>query len=206
MTTQSDRDSEGRLAAATAKVTDVAGQARDAAGQAYGTAVERVGDAYSTARESAGDALATARDKAGDAIATARDGATDALALVREKAGDAYSAALDRATTASKATTDGLQANPMIALIGGLAVGAIAGALLPRSEREATLLAPLGSRMADLAKLAAIAAKDAGLGALGDAGISRDGAKAQIDKLLETALGAAKAASGAAADAVRKPE
>ena len=203
MTTQSDSD--GRLATATAKVAEVAGQARDVAGQAYGTAVEHVTDAYTSARDTAGDALVTAREKAGGAIATARDGATDTLALVREKAGDTYAAALERATAATKATSDGVHANPVAALIGGLAVGVIAGVLLPRSEREATLLAPVGSRLIDLAKLAVVAAKDAGLGALGDAGISREAAKEQVDKLLDTALGAAKAASGAAADAVRKP-
>ena len=205
MTIPSDRDDEGRLAAATAKITEVAGQAREVAGQAFGTAVERAGDVYASARDTAGDTLSIVRDKAGDAIATARDGATDTLALVRGKAGDAYSAARERALTATKATSEGVQANPVVALIGGLAVGIVAGTLLPRSEGEAKLLAPLGSRLIDLAKLAAVAAKDAGLGALGDAGINRDAAKAQIDKLLDTTLGAAKAAGGAAADAVRKP-
>ena len=182
MTTSSESDS--RIAAAGAQVRDAAAQAREVAGQAYDTTVEKVGDIYSSAKETAGDLLSVAR----------------------EKAGDAYSSARVHAASASKATVEGVGANPVAALIGGLAAGAVAAALLPKSDREAALLAPLGAKLGDMAKLAANAAKEAGLSALDEHGISKASARGQVDKLFDTARDTLRSAGGAAADAVRKPD
>lgn len=117
------------------------------------------------------------------------DRVTAAYSAAREKAGDA-------------AETVG--ANPLAALLGGLAIGAIAGALLPRLAREKELLAPLGERISEAARAAIEAGKTAGKDALVESNLSTDALKTQVNKLVEQALDAASAASAAAANAARE--
>jgi ElaB/YqjD/DUF883 family membrane-anchored ribosome-binding protein len=112
-----------------------------------------------------------------------------AYASAREKAGEAAS---------------GIGANPVAAVIGGLAIGAIAGALLPRLEKEKELLAPIGERVNGAARAALEAGKTAGRDALGDAGFSGDALRGQVSKLVDQAISAAGAAGTAAATAARE--
>lgn len=101
---------------------------------------------------------------------------------------------------ASSATED-FAGNPLGVLVGGLAVGAIAGALLPRSNREKELLAPLGKRLGETARLATQAAREAGMSHLEEAGLTKDAARVQVKGLLEDVTKALSAAGGAAAKA-----
>lgn len=101
---------------------------------------------------------------------------------------------LDRAT-------DAAEANPLALVAGGLALGALVGALLPRSERERQLLAPVGAKIGTSFAAALEAAKDAGKAELADAGISRDAARDQVRGLIDGLLKAASSAGSAAAHA-----
>ena len=139
------------------------------------------------------------KDEEGGVTATLND----AYEKVSDTVVSAYAAARDRASGAAQTTATGIDANPLLALLGGLAMGAIAGALAPRSDKERELLAPVGGRIADAAKAALEAAKTAGTDALGEAGISQDNLRAQSSKLLEQLLKAAGAAGSAAAGAAR---
>jgi hypothetical protein len=112
----------------------------------------------------------------------------------------AYSVALDKAGGAAETVS----ANPLAALLGGLAIGAIAGALLPRLAKEKELLAPLGERISEAARAAIEAGKTAGKEALVESNLSTDALKAQVNKLVEQALDAASSASIAAANAARE--
>lgn len=125
----------------------------------------------------------------------------DAYEKVSDTVVSAYSAARDRASDAVHST--GMDANPVLALVGGLALGAIAGALVPRTEKEREMLAPVGGRIAEAAKAAFAAAKTAGTDALGDAGISQDNLRNQSAKLFEQLFKAAGTAGSAAVDAAR---
>lgn len=87
---------------------------------------------------------------------------------------------------------------PMAALIGGLALGAVAGALLPRTQRETDALGPLANRVGQAAAEAARAAKDAGKQELG---LSAQ-AKSPVEAIVDKALDAASAAGQAAAQSV----
>jgi hypothetical protein len=111
----------------------------------------------------------------------------------------AYSAARDKAGNAAGE----IGANPLAALIGGLAIGAIAGVLLPRLEKEKELLAPLGERINDAARAAIDAGKTAGKDALGEGGLTGDALRGQVNRLVEQAISAAGAAGTAAAGAAR---
>lgn len=112
----------------------------------------------------------------------------------------------DRALTAAGETTrravQGIEANPLGILVGGLAVGALAGALIPRSEKEKELLAPVGKRLGESARAAVQAAKDAGRVELENRGLTPDAGRDQVKSLLSgvvKALGTASAAGAKAA-------
>ena len=112
----------------------------------------------------------------------------------------------DRALSAAGDTTrravQGIEANPLGILVGGLAVGALAGALIPRSEKEKELLAPVGKRLGDSARAAVQAAKDAGRAELENRGLTPDAGRDQVKTLLGgvvKVLGTAGAAGARAA-------
>lgn len=86
---------------------------------------------------------------------------------------------------------------PLAAVAAGVALGAIAGALLPRTDRETEVLGPLGSKIGQAAADAAKAARDAGkqeLGLLGDA-------KSPMEMIVEKAVDAVSKAGSAAGSA-----
>lgn len=92
----------------------------------------------------------------------------------------------------------GLEANPISALVGGIALGAVAGALVPRTDHEARLLAPVGQRLSDTARGAVDAAKDTAKSELGVLGLSRDSARSQVSRMLEGVIKAVSTAGLAA--------
>lgn len=148
-------------------------------------------------------AIDTTKEKLGAAYHTASDGSVATYEAAREKVGSAYATARDRATAASQSTVSGIQNNPLAAVAGGIAVGALIGALLPRTERENQILGPVGSRVRAGAKDAAEAAKAAGIAKLAELGISEDAAKEKLGTLLSSAKEAATSAGTAATEAVR---
>jgi ElaB/YqjD/DUF883 family membrane-anchored ribosome-binding protein len=87
---------------------------------------------------------ARARNRAGDAYQTARD-----------RTLSAYEAARGRAADVTRQATDQIAIYPVGAVIGGLAVGALLGVLLPRSRREDELLGTAGRRLNEAARDAA---------------------------------------------------
>jgi hypothetical protein len=109
-------------------------------------------------------------------------------------------AARDAALTTAERTAQAIEGNPMSVLVGGLAVGVIAGALLPRGDREAEALRPVGERLKQGAMTALRAARDAGAAELAAAGISRDAARVQIARLIDAVSNAATRAGEAAAE------
>ena len=104
---------------------------------------------------------------------------------------------------ASRKAAESVDAFPVIALAGGLALGAALGALLPRTRQEEELLGALGGTINDKARNAALAARDAGQAKLGELGISTDAAGKQVGKLIESIAQVAETAGSAAVDAVR---
>jgi len=123
----------------------------------------------------------------------------DAYQRLTERVGSAYSVARARVGEAAA----GIEPNPVALLIGGLAAGAIAGALIPTGNREREALEPIGSRIGDAARAALDAAKSAGGEALTEAGLDRDALRGQAQNLLDQAVKAAGAAGSAALSAAR---
>ena len=103
----------------------------------------------------------------------------------------------------SRSIADTFGEAPLIALAGGIAAGALIAALLPRTERETSLVRPTARRVKDTARAAYDAARETGGSKLQEAGISREKGKATVQSLFDGVVDAAKASAGAAYDAAR---
>lgn len=147
----------------------------------YGRATEKVGEALNTVKERTATAYSASRDKAGEAVEAARV----------------------KASLAARRAADGIDENPIAALIGGLALGAVAGALLPGTRREKEMLGPIGAKAGEAGKIAAQAARAAGIQKLAELGISSESAREQASKLFDGAVKAVGEAGSAAGKAVR---
>lgn len=168
-------------------------------------AVDAVRDAAAAAKHAAGDTLAGAKEKVSDAIGAAGEKSSAAYSAARERTSDAYGTAREKASQAKRATADGIEGNPLAALIGGIAAGVLVGALLPRTKREEEALGPIANKLTEAARTAAAAARDAGKQTLDEMGVNREAARGQVEKLVDTAVKAASSAGTAAADSVRNP-
>ena len=102
--------------------------------------------------------------------------------------------ARDTAFERARSTVQGLESNPVGILVGGLAVGLIAGAFVPRSEREKDALRPVGKRLAEGAAAAVAAAKETGKEHLNASVLGGDAAKQSARAVFDSALAAAKGA------------
>lgn len=103
------------------------------------------------------------------------------------------------ATDAAKRTADAVESNPLAIVAGGIAIGALVGALIPRSDKEKELLAPVGRSLSERARGAFQAAREAGNSELQNAGLSKDAAKDQVKSLFQGIAKAATSAGSAAA-------
>lgn len=138
-----------------------------------------------------------ARDRS--RLATVGAGAADAYRAARERTATAYEEARASARSAGRRTLDGIEANPVAAVVGGLALGAIAAALLPKTRREEELLGNVGRRLNETARDAAKTAADRGREQIVDLGLNREGVRRKLDEFTDRAIGAVsggKSASG----------
>jgi hypothetical protein len=123
------------------------------------------------------------------------------LDQARESANHAIESARDAAGKAAPQTAAAVESNPLGRLVGGLALGALVAAVIPRSQREKDLLAPTGRKLAAAATAALAAAKDAGRAELSDAGLSRSAAQDRAHSLLDGVMKAVSSAGTAAVSA-----
>jgi ElaB/YqjD/DUF883 family membrane-anchored ribosome-binding protein len=144
-------------------------------------------------RESKQDPAAPSiRDKAGEAY----DGA-------RERAIQAYDSARERASAAKARAGEGIGEAPLLALGGGLAIGALLAAVLPRTKAEDRLLGSVGGKITSGAKAAAEAAKEAGREKLSELNITTSAGKGAVQTLIDGISEAARTSGEAALGAVR---
>jgi hypothetical protein len=91
-----------------------------------------------------------------------RGRAAEAFEAARERTSSAYEAARSRARSVTSEASAQLAIYPVAAVIGGFALGALAAALLPATEREEKLLGKTGRRLTGAAREAAQKGLDAG--------------------------------------------
>ena len=81
--------------------------------------------------------------------------AADAYRSARERTYSAYETARGRAADTARQAADQIAVYPVGAVIAGLALGAVAGLLVPRTRRETELLGPTGRKLNEAARGAA---------------------------------------------------
>lgn len=136
--------------------------------------------------------------------ASVKQSASRAKAVANTKIKQTSAIARAKVSTASKKVGEGVEGYPVAALVGGLAIGAVMGALLPRTKQEDQLLGKVGGEINSRAKEALDAARDAGKAKLDELGISTDAAGKQVGKLIESAAKVAEVAGNAAITSARK--
>lgn len=143
-------------------------------------------------------------DSTHDTSATAGEATTGKRGRVQQRGKQIATSARGSARNLAERTAAGIEANPLSVLVGGVALGVLAGAFVPRSERETKLLGPVGKHLTDSAKGAIDAAKETARSELDVLGLSRHAARGQATRLLEGVLGAVASAGTAALTAQRK--
>jgi hypothetical protein len=139
-------------------------------------------------------------DKGGDRNGASKQPApTSTYDRTLGKATQTLESSREFAADAARRTAASLDSNPLGIVVGGLALGVVAGALLPRSDKERELLAPVGAKLGEKARGAINAAKEVGKTELENRGISRDAARDQVKNLFDGVVQALSAAGAAAA-------
>jgi len=163
-----------------------------------------IDDAYAKASKTAHTAVERTKDGLEQARSTVASTVSDAYASGREKASEVYATAREKAQAAGKSASEGFDSNPLAMLVGGIAIGAVIGALLPRTEREAKALGAVGEKVRGAANEAIEAAKGAGRDKLDELGLNKDHARETMKSLLDGAIAAAGSGATAALDSARK--
>jgi ElaB/YqjD/DUF883 family membrane-anchored ribosome-binding protein len=153
-----------------------------------------------------GDNLKTATDAAKKAGASARSNAAAAVDKSKTAASRGVQSSKALAKKASDGTAQTVDQNPLAIVVGGVALGAIIGMLLPKTEREQKAFGKAGKKINKAAKRAADAAKAAGKEKVDSLGLNQDALRDQFRDLVSKAAEAVKAAGAAAATEARKKD
>ena len=105
----------------------------------------------------------------------------------------------EAARETTRRTAEGIEANPLSVLVGGVALGVLAGALIPRTQQEGKLLGAVGKQLTDTASDAVQARRDAGKAELDALGLNRNAARDQVGKVIERRVEGAQRPAGSAA-------
>jgi ElaB/YqjD/DUF883 family membrane-anchored ribosome-binding protein len=146
----------------------------------------------------------TLRDKVGTAYTKSKSKAGDAVKTGKAKANDAAKVTKATAQKAAEKTAQSVDRNPIAAVLGGLAIGVIAAALLPRTTREDKSMGKIGKNVRAQAAQAAKAAKTNAKDTLDNLGVNSEAARSQIRDLASKLGKAVTSAGNAAADTVKK--
>lgn len=166
--------------------------------------MSKIGDSIKTVSDTAKEGIATAKAKTTETSAAAREKAAEAYEKGREAAARGVQQSRDMAHNVAIKTGDGIDKNPLAIVLGGIAIGAIVGALLPRTERETKLMGKTGKKLNKKAKEMAKAAKAAGKEQVDNLGLNADAVRDQFRELVSKAALAVKAAGEAATAEAKK--
>lgn len=168
--------------------------------------MSKIGESIKTATDTAKETLASAKTRTSKTSAAAREKAAEAYEKGREAATRSVKQSREYAHKAVEKTSSGIDKNPLAIVLGGIAIGAIVGALLPRTERETRLMGKTGKKLNKKAKEMAKAAKSAGKDKVDSLGLNGDAVRDQFRDLVSKAAEAVKAAGQAATEAAKKKD
>lgn len=136
----------------------------------------------------------------------AKQRAATAVEKSKETAARSIQSSKELAYKAVEKSGDSLDKNPLAIVAGGLVLGLIAGALLPRHKNEEKILGKAGKKLNKQARKAADAAKQAGKDKIDTLGLGSDALRSQFRDLVAKASEAVKAAGQAAAQSARSDD
>ena len=168
--------------------------------------MSNIGDSIKSAADSAKEGLATAKAKTTETSAATREKAAEAYEKGREAAARGVQQSREVAHNVAVKTGDGIDKNPLAIVLGGIALGAIVGALLPTTEREKKVMGKTVKKLNKKAKEMAKAAKIAGKQQVDSLGLNGDAMREQFRDLVSKAALAVKAAGEAATEAAKKKD
>jgi ElaB/YqjD/DUF883 family membrane-anchored ribosome-binding protein len=168
------------------------------------TLKDKASATYDAARAKVEENVALGKEKATDAARAAKAKASATANRAKQKAEHAAASTRANAKKAADKTAEGVDKNPLAAIAGGLVVGAILAALLPRTARENKLVGNVGSKVRATASKAAKNARETAKEQLDSLGVNADAAKGQLRDLVSKISEAASSAGSAAADSIRK--
>jgi hypothetical protein len=155
-----------------------------------------------------GDSIKSATDSAKAKTARSSAAARHKASVAFEKSKDAAATGVEQskviARQAKDKTIESVDKSPLAIVLGGIAIGAIVGALLPRTERETKVLGKTGKKLNKKARKVAEAAKVAGMTQVDTLGLNGEAMRAQFRELVSKAALAVKAAGQAATDAAKE--
>lgn len=146
----------------------------------------------------------TARKTVSEAYSVAREKASSAYGSARERSAAVYETARTQASEAGHRAVTTLDENPVAALVGGLALGALVGVLLPRSRRESELLSGVGEQINQTSRRVADAARDSARETLDGIGLNSQNVLDKVNSVFDTATKAFSTVGAAAQGAARK--
>lgn len=172
--------------------------------------MSKLSDNIEKARTASRERLEIAKEKAGEGTGIALEKMSEskerAAALLgdgKAKAAEGVAATKKMAKTAANKSEETITKSPLAFVAGGLALGVLLGALLPKSKTETKYVGGAGKKINDTAKKAYGAAKEAGQEQIDNLGLSKKSVQDQIKDILGKAVEAAKSAAEAASDAVK---
>ena len=168
--------------------------------------MSKLSDNIQSVSDTAKEGLASAKAKATRTSAAARKTAAAAVDKSVVAANGAAKSSKKLASKAAAKSTDALDKNPLAIVIGGLALGALVGALLPKTKREIKILGKTGKKLNKQARKMAEAATEAGKEKVDSLGLNGEAMREQFRDLVSKASEAVKAAGQAASDAARKSD
>ncbi|MCJ7422330.1 hypothetical protein [Sphingomicrobium astaxanthinifaciens] len=155
------------------------------------------------AKDKASHAASEAKARANQAANEVREGASRAYESSRASAVRAYDRTRQGASRGAQRTGEGIENNPLVALGGGLVLGLILGAMIPRSRREKDLLRGVGTTINQRAHTAFDAAREAGQRELEQRGLTADAAENAVRDIARGVGDAARTSAEAGVKAVR---
>ena len=166
---------------------------------------DNIEKARTASRERFENAKEIAADRKDEVVERMSDSKQRAAALLGEgktKAAEQVAATREVAKKAANKSEEAITKSPLAVVAGGVALGALIGALLPKSKTEDKYVGGAGRKINETAKKAFEAAKEAGQDQIDELGLSKDSVQDQIKDLLGKAGDAAKSAALAAKDSV----
>jgi len=148
--------------------------------------------------------LDRAKRKTSEITQNARNKARSAIDASKSAAAKTLDTSKNISNNAKQKTGETIDKSPLAIVAGGVALGAIVAALLPKTEREKKVLGGAGRKINETASKAVNAAKEAGKAHMTEVGLNTENLQEQVRDIFQKSFDSAKVASKAAKDAIKK--